>query len=75
LELLTPKDLGPIPFRVSSLWIKEIDFMDKVIDCWKDPVKGSTFFVWEEKLRRVKAMLRNWAKPLPNPVAERKNIK
>eukprot|EP00253_Pinus_taeda_P017830 PITA_17830 len=29
LELLTPKDLGPIPFRFSSLWIKEADFMDK----------------------------------------------
>eukprot|EP00253_Pinus_taeda_P032845 PITA_32845 len=30
LELLTPKDLGPIPFRFSSLWIKEADFMDKL---------------------------------------------
>eukprot|EP00253_Pinus_taeda_P013196 PITA_13196 len=29
LELLTPKDLGPIPFRFSSLWIKEADFMQK----------------------------------------------
>eukprot|EP00253_Pinus_taeda_P009309 PITA_09309 len=29
LELLTTKDLGPIPFRFSSLWIKEVNFMDK----------------------------------------------
>eukprot|EP00253_Pinus_taeda_P017262 PITA_17262 len=72
LELLTPKDLGSIPFRFSALWIKEADFMDKVRDCWKDPIKGSAFFVWEEKLRRVKVMLKNWAKTLPNPVAERK---
>eukprot|EP00253_Pinus_taeda_P004161 PITA_04161 len=71
-ELLPPKDLGPIPFRFSSLWIKEVDFMDKVRDCWKDPVKGSAFSVWEEKLKRVKAMLKNWAKTLPNPAAERK---
>eukprot|EP00253_Pinus_taeda_P012274 PITA_12274 len=74
LEMLTPKDLGRIPFRFSSLWTKEADFMEKVIDCWKDPVKGFAFFVWEEKIRRVKAMLKNWAKTLPHPVAERKKI-
>eukprot|EP00253_Pinus_taeda_P027391 PITA_27391 len=39
LELLTPKDLGPIPFRFSSLWIKEKDFMEKIRDCWKKPGK------------------------------------
>eukprot|EP00253_Pinus_taeda_P030086 PITA_30086 len=54
LVLLIPKDLGPIPFKFSSLWIKEKDFMEKIRDCWKKPIKGSTFFVWEEKLRRVK---------------------
>lgn len=75
LELLTPKDLGPIPFRFSSLWTKEADFMQKVRDCWKDPVKGSPFFVWEEKLRRVKAMLKDWVKTLPNPIVERKKSK
>eukprot|EP00253_Pinus_taeda_P025362 PITA_25362 len=31
LELLTPKNLGPIPFRFSSLWIKEADFMEKTL--------------------------------------------
>lgn len=49
--------------------------MDRVRDFWKDPVKGSTFFVLEEKLRRVKAMLKNWAKTLPNPAAQRKKIR
>eukprot|EP00253_Pinus_taeda_P034046 PITA_34046 len=41
---------------------------------WKQPVNGSAFFVWEEKLRRVKAALKTWAKSLPNPAAERKKI-
>lgn len=48
--------------------------MEKVRDCWKDLVKGFAFFVWEEKIRRVKAMLKNWAKTLPNPAVERKKI-
>jgi len=46
--------------------------MQKVRDCWKEPVKGSPFFVWEEKLRRVKVMLKSWAKTLPNPATEKK---
>eukprot|EP00253_Pinus_taeda_P022298 PITA_22298 len=74
LELLITKDLGPIPFKFSSLWIKEKYFMEKIRKCWKKPVNGSAFFMWEEKLRRVKIMLKAWAKTLPNPAAERKKI-
>ena len=33
---------------------------------------GSPFFVWEEKLRRVKIELKCWAKNIPSPVEERK---
>ena len=74
LEPLAPKDLGPIPFRFSPLWIKEADFMQKVRDCWKELVNGSPFFVWEEKLKRVKVMLKICAKTLPNPATKRKKI-
>eukprot|EP00253_Pinus_taeda_P010912 PITA_10912 len=35
-------------------------------------IKGSPFFVWEEKLRRVKTTLKSWVKTLPNPANERK---
>eukprot|EP00253_Pinus_taeda_P028428 PITA_28428 len=63
LELLTPKDLRPIPFRFSALWTKEKDFLDKIKECWKKPVSGSTFFAWEEKLRRIKKMLKIELRP------------
>ena len=48
--------------------------MEKIKECWKKPVNGSPFFVWEEKLRRVKIMLKAWAKTLPNSAEERKKI-
>eukprot|EP00253_Pinus_taeda_P009185 PITA_09185 len=51
LELLAHLDLGPIPFHFSPLWIKEPDFMQIVKDCWNQSVKGSPFYIWEEKLR------------------------
>lgn len=74
LDLQAHLDLGPIPFRFSPLWTKEPDFMQLVKDYWRQPVNGSPFFVWEEKLRRVKATLKRWAKMLPNPAKERKKI-
>eukprot|EP00253_Pinus_taeda_P017362 PITA_17362 len=75
LELLAHLDLGPIPFRFSPLWVKEPLFMQTVKDCWRQPVKDSPFFIWEEKLRRVKGVLKLWAKTLSNPTSERKAIK
>jgi len=35
-------------------------------------MKGSPFFIWEEKLRRLKAILKSWVKSLPSPANERK---
>ena len=73
LELLVQKYLGPIPFRFSPLWVKDPDFMNKVKESWRMFVKGSSFFIWEEKLRRVKFVLKSWVKSLPNPATERKH--
>lgn len=75
LELLAHLDLGPIPFRFSPLSIKEPDFMQIVKDCWNQLIKGSSFYIWEEKLRRVKGALKRWVKTLSNPATERKSIK
>lgn len=75
LELLAHLDLGPIPFRFSPPWTKEPNFMQIVKDCWNQPVKGSPFYIWEEKLRRVKGVLKRWVQTLSNPTTERKSIK
>eukprot|EP00253_Pinus_taeda_P029823 PITA_29823 len=72
LEMLGHKDLGPIPFRFNPLWVKEPEFLNLVQDCWNLPVKGSSFYIWEEKLRRLKVVLKTWAKSLPSPTKERK---
>eukprot|EP00253_Pinus_taeda_P034292 PITA_34292 len=74
LDLVAHMDQGPIPFKFSPFWVKEQTFMQLVKNTWKQPVNGSAFFVWEEKLRRVKAALKTWAKSLPSPAVERKKI-
>jgi hypothetical protein len=72
LEMLGHNDLGPIPFRFNPLWVKEPEFLNLVLNSWKTPVKGSPFFIWEEKLRRLKVVLKYWAKSLPSPSQERR---
>lgn len=74
LDLSAHWDKGPTPFKFNPLWIKEHSFLQLVKDMWKQPVNGSPFFVWEEKLGRVKSALKVWEKSLPNPTAERKKL-
>jgi len=67
LEMEQEKNLGPIPFRFNSMWAKHEDFLKIVAGSWIYPVTGSPFFVWEENLRRLKKILKIWAKLLPKP--------
>ena len=41
--------------------------MGLIIETWSAPVLGSAFYVWEEKLRRLKKSLKQWTKPIPTP--------
>ena len=72
LSLTPGENLGPIPFRFSPLWVSMDGFYDQVLETWQKNVSGSPFFIWEEKLRRLKETLKNWAKNLPSPIFERK---
>eukprot|EP00253_Pinus_taeda_P011701 PITA_11701 len=74
LTLRDHVDLGPIPFKFSPLWIKEPNFLQVVKESWSHLVTRSPFYIWEEKLRRLKSALKHWAKSIANPAAERKNI-
>ena len=74
LTLSPEAQLGPIPFRFSPLWVDQEGFLDIVNKSWNEPIHGSPFFVWEGKLRRLKADLKSWAKSLISPTDERKRI-
>jgi len=45
-----------------------------VSKAWNRQVQGSPFFVWEEKMRRLKRELKEWAKRLKTPTAKRKEM-
>jgi exonuclease III len=71
LTLSSGENLGPIPFRFSPLWVSSEGFLETVSDSWSLPVIGSPFFIWEEKLRRLKGDLKDWAKKQNSPIQER----
>ena len=67
LEMVKDKNLGPIPFKFNPMWATQPEFLKIVADSWSPPVTGSPFFIWEEKLRRLKKALNTWAKSIPSP--------
>jgi hypothetical protein len=50
IEFTKISPLGLIPFRFSPSWTHHEEFAELVTGVWKDPVTGSPFYVWEEKL-------------------------
>jgi hypothetical protein len=76
LELSQDKNLGPIPFRFSLAWILYEGFQDLVAKVWNEKVYASSFYVWEEKLRKLKKVLKNGLKPKQaQPSNDRKHKK
>ena len=58
----------PIPtLSLNPLWASDPEFLQIVVHTWSAQVTGSPFFVWEEKLRRLKKVLKTWAKSIPSP--------
>ena len=73
LDLSVDENLGPIPFRFSPLWVHQEGFYHLVSSSWSRKVTGNPSFIWEEKLRRLKHDLKNWAKLHSSPVSCRKD--
>ena len=71
LELSQDKNLGPIPFKFSPSWLHYEGFHDLVAKVWNEKDYGSPFFVWEENLRKLKKVLKDWAKTQKIPTIKR----
>jgi len=72
LDLSLGKNLGPLPFRFSPLWIHQEGFQEVVSTTWNRQIQCLTFFIWEEKLRGLKKYLKEWAKSFNSPTSKRK---
>lgn len=75
LLLEDEENLVPLPFRFNPLWIEREGFIDIVKEAWAKPISGSSSFVWEQKFKATKHVLKDWIrKPAPNPTSTRKEV-
>jgi hypothetical protein len=64
-----------IPFRFNPLWIFDPSFFETVSATWNCWIKGSPNFIWEQKLKRTKNFLKEWAKSKKEKDLDNKNKK
>ncbi|GKU90761.1 hypothetical protein SLEP1_g4712 [Rubroshorea leprosula] len=75
LPLIEEKmDWGPKPFKVFDSWFDYPEFKESVAATWNSSiVQGKKGFVLKEKLKKLKAFLKNWSKNLMPEVENKTN--
>ena len=62
LSLVKVENLGPIPFKFNPLWLDSPDFLPLISSNWSTWVDGTLVYIWEQKLKKTKKALKDWAK-------------
>eukprot|EP00253_Pinus_taeda_P033497 PITA_33497 len=70
LILDSVRNLGPIPFKYNKIWDSKEGFRKLIKDHWEMEVIGSPHYVWESKLKSLRAVIKQWAKE--NAILEKK---
>ena len=73
LDIFLERNIVPIPFRFIPLWISQEGFQELIFAAWSRQFQGSSFYVWERKLRGLKRALKSWAKSIKSPTLKRKD--
>jgi hypothetical protein len=53
---------GPIPFKLNPLWLDRPELIQSISKIWNQWITGSPNYIWEQKLKLVKDLLKSWAK-------------
>lgn len=53
---------GPLPFRYNSTWDNNIEIKKLVKTVWEPGVEGSPHYIWETKIKNLRAKLKEWAR-------------
>jgi len=56
------RNLGPLPFKYNKIWNYKEDFRTLVQNQWAKEVWGSPYYVWETKLKSLRAVIKQWAR-------------
>jgi hypothetical protein len=53
---------GPIPFKLNPLWMDRLELIQSISQLWNQWITSSPNYIWEQKLKLVKDLLKSWAK-------------
>lgn len=56
------RNLGPLPFKYNKSWDFKEDFRKFIKDHWVKEVIGLPHYIWETKLKSLRAVIKQWAK-------------
>jgi len=62
LTLDNGRNLEPLPFKNNKAWDSKGDFRKLIKDHWEMEVIGSPHYIWEIKLKSLRAATKQWAK-------------
>ncbi|XP_043687690.1 uncharacterized protein LOC122638905 [Telopea speciosissima] len=62
LALVGSKKPKNAPFCFHKFWMEDQGFLEVVKNSWSQLVRGSPFFILNQKLKRLKLILRSWAR-------------
>lgn len=62
LSMIKGENLGPLPFKYNKIWDQEEDFQSMVQENWAKEVWGSPHYVWETKLKNLRAAIKECVK-------------
>ncbi|XP_026441936.1 uncharacterized protein LOC113341166 [Papaver somniferum] len=48
------------PFRFQQMWLSHPSFLQVVIDSWSEDISGNPIFIYMNKLKRLKKILKDW---------------
>ena len=66
---------GPSPYRFENMWLKVEGFRDLLKSWWEgDNFSGSSSFILVEKLKVLKAKLKEWNRDIFGKVEYRKDL-
>lgn len=62
LNLDEGRNLGPLPFKHKKTWDLQEEFRTLILNRWTKEIIGFPHFVWETKLKHLRASIKQWAK-------------
>ena len=72
IHLVKGENMGPIPFKYNRAWDNSDEFRNLVKEKWATEITGSPHYIWETKIKILRAAIKQWARDFAAEKEKRK---